>query len=86
MYVDNDFRYEDLKIENNELIAKGVYTCWTVEEDKIQKGMFWIITDDGNKSADFYNLSRARENMKLMYLRQANSDCPEGPTTGSGAI
>lgn len=76
-YVDNGFRARDLKIEYKHLFCRGEDTGWFLEPHKKHKYMWWIVFEDGNKSADFYNLTRAKENMCVLYLSEKNRIAPE---------
>lgn len=57
----------------NSLWYKDNYILALVPDEE-HKHMFWIKWPDGTKSADFYNITRAKQNALTLTLKEMNME------------
>lgn len=72
-YIDNNYRYKYLNWKSLNLYYCGDDTGFRLIQDQTHEHMYWI-KNETFKSRNFYNLTNAKENAKLLYLTYKNSD------------
>ena len=75
----------EFKWVRNSLWFKDEYLLAVVPHETL-KDMFWIKWPDGDKSEDFYNISRAKDNAVTYGVRKANRSIKKQPTEAADAF
>lgn len=86
MTYDSGIRHKDFKFKGDVMECKGKDTGWRIHRDLVENHMFWIQFPDKTYSADYYNFTRCKENMKELYMSEANGMSPEAPLEAVGAF